>query len=180
MGLGGLFRKLVGAEQKGGDAFCFVFGADKRFVRRNMELQGSHIQDNANRLAYFSSSDAIGTFTRKFNGATRTLGPVSLAYELITELYSFSGFWWINDRLAKKRGTNGHHDGYEPDEVLDNGWAAGIALAHQRKDDSETRNKLAHIFLLAVLGAFFMFLVVGASTGLISNLFSGIGKVFGG
>lgn len=179
MGLGGLLKKLSGAEPKGGDAFCFVFGSDKRFVRRNMELQGSHIQDNTNRLAYFSSSDGIGTLTRRVNGTSRTLGPVSLAYELITELYSFSGLWWINDRVQKKDSDNGRHDNYEPDEVLDNGWAEGFALAHQRQNDDEVRNRLAHILLLTVLGAFFMLLVVGASTGLISNLFSGIGKVFG-
>ena len=178
MGLGALFRKISGTEEKGGDAFCFVFGSDKRFVRRNLELQGSHIQDNKNRLAYFSASEGIGTFTRRVNGTTRTMGPVSLAYELITELYNFSGFYWINDRLNKQMGGNGQH-GFETDEVLDNGWAEGFALAHQRQNDEELKGRLSHILLLTVLGAFFMFLIIGAATGLISNLFSGISRVFG-
>jgi len=144
-----------------------------------MELQGSHIQDNANCLAYFTSSEGIGTFTRKVNGTTRTLGPVSLACDLITELYSFTRLGWISDRLKNNDETNGHHELFERDEVLDNGIAEGFAIAHQKQSDEETRRRLAQILLLTVLGAFFIFLVVGASTGLISNLFSGIGKVFG-
>lgn len=179
MGLGGLFRKLSGTEPKGGDAFCFVFGSDKRFVRRNMELQGSHLQDNPNCLAYFSSSEGIGTFTRRVNGTARTLGPVSLVCDLVTELYSFHELAWIPDRLNGNDKTNGHHEIFERDEVLDIGLAEGLAMAHRTQSDEETRKRLSQILLLTVLGAFFMFLVVGASTGLISNLFSGISKVFG-
>lgn len=179
MGLGGFFRRLSGAEPKGGDAFCFVFGSDKRFVRRNMELQGSHLQDNPNCLAYFSSSEAIGTLTRKANGISRTRGPVSLACDLATELFSFNSLAWIPDRLNGNDKTNGHHELFERDEVLDNGLAEGFAIAHQKQSDEEIKRRLAQILLLTVLGAFFMFLMVGASTGLISNLFSGIGKIFG-
>ena len=178
MGLGGLLRKLSGAEPKGGDAFCFVFGSDKRFVRRNMELKGSHLQDDTNCLAYFSSSEGIGTFTRKVNGATRTMGPVSLVCDLVTELYSFHELSWIPDRLDSNDKTNGHHDYFERDEVLDIGLAEGLSKAHQTQSDEESRKRLSQVLLLTVLGAFFMFLVVGASTGLISNLFSGIGKLF--
>lgn len=175
----GLLAKLSGKEQKGGNAFVFVFGSDKRFVRRNMELQGSHVQDNVHRLAHFSSSDAIGTFMRRTNGVTRTLGPVSLAHELATELYSFRSLKWLPDRLKDNDEGDGHHELFERDEVLDNGIAEGFAIAHQKQGDDEARNRLIHILLLTMLGAFFMFLAVGASTGLISNLFSGIGKVFG-
>ena len=64
--------------------------------------------------------------------------------------------------------------------MLDNGWAEGFALAHQMQGDEETRNKLMQILLLAVLAAGALFMMVAASTGLLSDLFSGIGKAFGG
>lgn len=180
MGLGGLFKRLSGTDaNKGGNAFCFVFGADKRFFRRTLESQGSHIQDNTNRLAYFSSPESIGTLRRQANGMTRTLGPVSVAYELITELFSFPFLNWAPDRQKQDK-ENGHHAIFEEDEILDNSWAEGFALAHQRQDNQETRNKLMQILLLAVLGTTVMFLLVAASTGVLGDFLSGIPKLFGG
>lgn len=181
MGLGGLFKRLAGGDtNKGGNAFCFVFGPDKRHFQRMLESQGSHIQDNTNRLAYFSSPEGIGTLRRKSNGMTRTLGPVSMAYELITELYSFPLLNWAPDRQKQDQGTDGHHELYEKDEILDNGFAEGFALAHQQQSDEEMRKKLVQILLLAVLGAVIMFLLIAISTGLLSNFLSAIPKFFGG
>jgi len=182
MGLGGFFKKLAGGDtNKGGDAFCFVFGTDKRFCHRNMESQGSHIQDNTNRLAYFSSPDSNGVLSRVTNGTERTLGPVIVAYEPITELYSFPFLDWMPDRnKQEKQDRNGHQDAYEPDEILDNSWAEGFSLAAQRQDNKELRNRLLQILLLAVLGAVAMFLMVATSTGLLSDFLSGIPKFFGG
>jgi len=181
MGLGGFIKKLSGGGTKGGNAFCFVFGADKRFYCRYMESQGSHLQDNTNRLAYFSSPDANGVLSRQNNGVTRTLGPVSVAYEPITELYSFPLLGWAPDRNNKaKQGDNGHHDIYEEDEILNNSWAEGFSLAAQQQEDTEVRNRLMMILLLAVLGAVAMFLLVASSTGLLSNFLSAIPKFFGG
>ena len=179
MGLGSFIKKASGGGDKGGNAFCFVFGADKRFYRRNMESQGSHLQDNANRLAYFSSPDANGVLSRQMNGMTRTLGPVSVAYEPITELYSFPFLDWAPDRAEQaKQGDNGHHDIYEEDEILNNSWAEGFSLAAQKQEGTEVRNRLMTILLLAVLGAVAMFLLVAASTGLLNDLLSGIPKFF--
>jgi len=179
MGLKGFINRISGGE-KGGNVFCFVFGSDKRFVRRQMTTQGSHFQDDENRLAYFSSSEGVGTFRKKGDTGTKALGPVSIAYELTTELYSFPSLGWIPDRLATNGDTNGHHELFEDDEVLDNGWSEAFAVAHQKTNDEETKKRLTQILLLAVLGAFMMFLLIGASTGLLGNLLSGFGKVFGG
>jgi hypothetical protein len=181
MGLGGFLKRVSGGGTKGGNAFCFVFGADKRFYRRNMESQGSHLQDNTNRLAYFSSPDANGVLSRQVKGVARTLGPVSVAYEPITELYSFPLLDWAPDRNKQDgQGDNGHYNTYEEDEILNNSWAEGFSLAAQRQEDTEVRNKLMLILLLAVLGAVAMFLLVASSTGLLSDLLSGIPKFFGG
>lgn len=178
MGLRGFLARLSGADtNKGANAFCFVFGPDKRFFRRMMETAGSHLQDNTNRLAYFSSSDGIATLRKKANGVTRTMGPVSVAYEPITELYSFPFLNWPADR--NKQHKDDSHNMYEQDEILDNSWAEGFALAHQRQGNEEMRNKLMQILLLAVLGAVAMFLLVASSTGLLSDFFSGIPKFFG-
>ena len=181
MGLGQFIKKVSGGGNKGGNAFCFVFGADKRFYRRNMESQGSHLQDNTNRLAYFSSPDANGVLSRQSNGVTRMLGPVSVAYESITELFSFPFLDWAPDRNKRaEQGDNGHHNIYEEDEILNNGFSEGFNLAAQRQDNAEVRNRLMMILLLAVLGAVAMFLLVAASTGLLSDFLSGIPKFFGG
>lgn len=181
MGLGGLLNKLSGKEPKGGNAFCFVFGADKRFYRRNMESQGSHIQDNTNRLAYFTSPDTNGVLSRKANGVERMLGPVSVAYEPITELYRFPYLAWAPDRNQQNgQGDNGHHGIYEPDEILDNSWAEGFSLAAQKQENTEVRNRLLQILLLAVLGTVAMFLLVAVSTGLLGDFIKGAGKFFGG
>jgi hypothetical protein len=174
MGLGGFFKKLAGDNtNKGATALCFVFGADKRFFRRMMETQGSHLQDNVNRLAYFASPEGIGTLRRQTNGMARMLGPVSMAYEPITELYNFPLLAWTPDR--HKQDGNNHED-----EILDNSWAEGFALAAQKQDKQEWMSKLSTILLLAVLGAVAMFLLVASSTGLLSDFFSGIPKFFGG
>jgi len=182
MGFGGLLNKLSGKDaNKGGKAFCFVFGSDKRFVRRMMDLQGAHIQDNTNRMAYFSSPDSNGVLSRKANGVERILGPVNVAYEPITELYRFPYLDWAPDRNKKDgQGDNGHHGMYEPDEILDNSWAEGFSLAAQKQENSEVRNRLLQILLLAVLGTVAMFLLVASSTGLLSDLASNAGKFFGG
>lgn len=181
MGIGGFIKKASGGGNKGGNAFCFVFGADKRFYCRDMESQGSHLQDNTNRLAYFSSPDANGVLSRQSNGVTRTLGPVSVAYEPITELYSFPLLGWAPDRNKQaKEGDNGHHDIYEEDEILNNSWAEGFSLAAQQQDNAEVRNRLMMILLIAVLGTVAMFLLVASSTGLLSDFLTGIPKFFGG
>jgi len=180
MGLGGLLKKVSGGGTKGGNAFCVVFGADKRFYRRYMESQGSHLQDNTNRLAYFSSPNANGVLSQQRNGVTRTLGPISVAYEPITELYSFPLLDWVPDRNKQSsHGDNGHGI-YEEDEILNNSWAEGFSLAAQKQEDTEVRNRLMMILLLAVLGAVAMFLLVASSTGLLSDFLSGIPKFFGG
>lgn len=180
MGLGGLLNKISGKDtNKGGNAFCFVFGADKRFYRRNMESQGSHIQDNASRLAYFSSPDTNGILSRQVKGMERTMGPVSVAYEPITELYAFPYHDWAPDRTNQDgQGRNGSI--YEHDEILDNSWAEGFSLAAQKQENAEVRNRLMTILLLAVLGAVAMFLMVAASTGLIGDFIEGAGQFFGG
>jgi hypothetical protein len=177
----GLLSKLSGKNSnKSGNAFCFVFGADKHFCRRNMESQGSHIQDNINRLAYFSSPDSNGVLSKQMNGITRTLGPVSIAYEPITELYSFPFLDWAPDRNKQDgQGSNGHKVIYEQDEILDNAFSEGFGLAAQKQEDQEVRNRLMLILLLAILGAVTMFLLVAASTGLLGNFISGIHKFFG-
>jgi len=179
MGLGSFLRRVSGGSSKGGNAFCFVFGADKRFCCRNMESQGSHLQDNANRLAYFLSPHANGVLSRQYNGVTRTLGPVSVAYEPITELYGFPYLGWLPDRNNQNgHGSDGRYDTYEEDEILDNSWAEGNSLAAQQQGDTEARNRLMTILLLAVLGATAMFLLVAASTGLLNDLMSGLSGFF--
>jgi len=181
MGFGGFLKRISGGGSKGGNAFCYVFGADKRFYSRNLESQGSHLQDNASRLAYFSSPHANGVLSRQYNGITRTLGPVSVAYEPITELFSFPDLAWLLDRnkIAKEaQGGNGRYDTYEEDEILNNSWAEGFSLAAQKQEDVEVRNKLMMILLLAVLGATAMFLLVAASTGLLKDLMAGFSGFF--
>lgn len=184
MGLGGLLNKLSGKDaNKGGSAFNFVFGSDKRFVRRNMELQGTHEQDNANRMAYFSSPDSNGVLSRIANGVERILGPVNVAYEVIPELYRFPYLDWAPDRVNQNQGKqsdNGRQDMYEPDPILDNGFADGFNLAAQKQENTELRNRLLQILVLAVLLTGGLFLMVAASTGLLGDFISNAGKFFGG
>jgi len=184
MGLGGLLKKLSGAEPKGGNAFNFVFAADKRFVRRNMELQGTHEQDNANRMAYFCSPDSNGILSRIVNGVERILGPVNVAFEVIPELYRFPYLDWAPDRVkdvgGDGKGDNGHHAMYELDPILDNGFSDGFNLAAQKQENTELRNRLLQILLLAVLLSGALFLMVAASTGVLSDFISNAGKFFGG
>lgn len=182
MGFGGFLNKLIGKDtSKGGKAFCFVFGSDKRFVRRTLELQGTHIQDNDHRMAYFCSPDSNGVLSRIVNGGERKLGLVNVAYEPIPHLYRFPYLAWGKDRVKKDRESdNGHHDMYEPDEILDNGFSDGFNLATQKQENTELRNRLLLILLLAVLGTVAMFLLVASSTGLLSDLASNAGKFFGG
>jgi len=129
----------------------------------------------------FSSPDSNGVLYRVINGMERTLGPVIVAYEPITELYRFPYLDWAPERSKQAdQGENGHHNMYEPDEILDNSQAEGFSLATQKQDNTELRNRLLQILLLAVLGTVAMFLLVASSTGLLSDLLSGIPKLFGG
>lgn len=182
MGLGNFLKKLSGGDAKTGNAFTFVLGADKHFRRRNLESQGSHIQDNEYRLAHFSSPDANGVLSKVVNGQTRIMGPVCVAYEPITELFWFSNLDWGKDRAAveAQEGGNGQNPTYEHDEILDNSWAEGFSLADQRDNNQETRNRLMQILLLAVLLAGGLFLLVAAATGLLGDFIANAGKFFGG
>jgi len=176
----GLLNKLSGKDNKGGNAFLFVFGTDKRFVRRNMALQGTHLQDDNYRMAYFSSPDSNGVLSRKVHGVARNMGPVGIACEPIPELFSFPGLNWPKDRSKPvKEGGNGQYELFEDDPIVDNSWAEGWSLAGQRQDNTETRNKLLQILLIAVAGVIFLFLLVAAGTGLLSEFISGAGKFFG-
>lgn len=176
----GLWAKLSGKEVKGGNAFCFRFGPDKHFCRRNLESQGSHVQDNRDRLAFFASPNSSGVLSKMINGAERTLGPVIMAFDPITELYSFPLLDFPEDRNKQVRSGGNGHDAFESDEILDNSWAEGFSLAAQKQEDTEVRNRLLQILLLAVLGTVAMFLLVASSTGLLKDLISGAGKFFGG
>lgn len=177
----GLWAKISGKGAKGSNAFCFRFGPDKHFCRHNLESQGSHVQDNGDRLAFFASPNSSGILSKVVNGAEHTLGPVIVAFDPITELYSFPLLDWPPDRNKKdKSGGNGHQDMLEDDEILDNGFSEGFGLAAQRQVDTELRSRLLQILLLAVLGTVAMFLLVASSTGQLSGLISGFGKIFGG
>ena len=176
----GLLSKLSGKDNKGGDAFLFVFGTDKRFVRRDMALQGTHLQDNNNRMAYFSSPESNGVLSKQVRDIARNMGPVGVACEPIPELFSFPELKWSADRSKPvKGGGNGQHELFEDDPIVDNSWAEGWSLAGQRQDNTETRNKLLQILLIAVVGVVALFLLVAASTGLLSEFISGAGKFFG-
>ena len=187
MGLRTFFQKLSGGDaSKPGSAFCFILGADKRFYRRTLDAQGSHIQDNDYRMAYFSSPETNGVLARVVNGISRSMGPVSVAYELIPELFKFPTLEWGKDRvkamLPKDTGGNGHNPTSMmsmPDPILDNSWAEGFSLGNQRLDNQETRNRLMHILLLGVLLAGALFLLVAVSTGLLDDFVQSAGKFFG-
>ncbi len=177
----GLLSKLSGKGQKGGNAFVFVFGSDKRFVRRTMGLQGTHIQDNNTRMAYFCSPNSNGVLSKNTNGVERTMGPVSIAYEPVPELYSFPLLGWTEDRTKKMRaGGNGDGATFEEDEILNNSWAEGFSLAAQKQEDVAVRDRLMQILLLAVLGTVAMFLLVASSTGLLSDFIEGAKGFIGG
>jgi len=181
MGLGGILNKLSGKDNKGGDVFLFVFGSDKRFCRRNMESQGDYVQHNATRMGYFTSPQSNGVLSRQSHGMVRNMGPVSVACETITELFSFPNLAWPADRNAKvTKDDNGHYDIFEDDPIIDNAWSEGWSLAGQRQDNTETRNKLLQILLVAVLGMFALALIVAAGSGLLGDLASNAGKFFGG
>lgn len=183
MGLKSFFQKLSGADTtKTGNVFCFVFGADKHFYRRDMEAQGSHLQDNDYRLAHFSSPETTGVLSRVVNGTPRTMGPVSLAYEPIPELWMFPQQNWGPDRTRKaEAGGNGNKPMlFEDDEILDNAWSEAFSLANQRESNQETRNRLLQILLLAVLGVIAMFLLVAVSTGMLDEFVKGAKQFFGG
>lgn len=181
MGLGQFLNALSGKDtSKGGNAFCFVFGSDKRFVRRTMTLQGTHIQDDNNRMAYFCSPDSNGVLSRVVNGVERILGPVNVAYEPIPWLYRFPYLDWAKEgTMQHRQGGDGQHEVYEPDEILDNGFAEGFNLAAQKQENTEVRNRLMMILLLAVLLAGALFLIVASSTGLLSGFAEGFSKFFG-
>jgi hypothetical protein len=146
-----------------------------------MGLQGTHLQDNENRMAYFCSPNSNGVLSKDTNGMERTMGPVSIAFEPVPELYSFPSLAWAEDRTKRTRqGGNGDGPIFEEDEILNNSWAEGFSLAAQKQEDVAVRDRLMQILLLAVLGTVAMFLLVASSTGLLKDLISGAGKFFGG
>lgn len=174
MGLGNFFKKLAGGDpNKGDNAFMYVFGRDQHFCRRRVEAGGSHFQDNTRLLAYYSSPGCIGEQVRKANRHERPQGPVSIAYELITGLWHFPTLNW-HERMAVEAGKS------ESDMVLDNGFAEGFATAAQKQERQAWMKQLTTVLLLAVLGAFLLFLLIGIQTGTISNFLSAIPKFLGG
>ncbi|MCK4714686.1 MAG: hypothetical protein KAT35_03865 [Candidatus Aenigmarchaeota archaeon] len=168
MGLGTFFNRLSGRDTvKGTNALCFVFGEDKRFSRRTMESTGVYFQDNDNRLAYDSFPSAIGVLTRKTNGNVRTLGPVSIAYEPTSHMYSFPTLNWAQEE-------------HKEDVILDTAFAEGCARAVQREEGQEWMNRLTTVLLLAVMGAVLLVLLMAAQSGLLQGMFDKLPQLIPG
>lgn len=167
MGLKGFINKLSGRdESKGTNALCFVFGEDKRFSRREMESTGVYFQDNNNRLAYDSFPSAMGVLQRIANGNTRTLGPISLAYEPTSHMYSFPILNWSQEE-------------HKEEVILDTAFAEGCARAVQREDRQDWMNRLTTILLIAVMGAVLLLLLIAAQSGILEGVFAKIPELFG-
>jgi hypothetical protein len=161
MGLRNLFNRLSGNESNNNiDALCIVFGEDKRFSRRTMESTGVYFQDNSNRLAYDSFPSGIGALTRKAHGNTRTLGPISIAYEPSSRMFSFPDLGW---NLKEE---------HKEDVILDTGFAEGCSRAVQRDEREEWMNRLMTIFLLSVMGGVILLLLIAAQSGILQGLFA--------
>lgn len=166
MGLKGFFNKLSGNDDgKGISALCFVFGEDKRFARRNMESTGIFFQDNANRLSYDSFPSAIGVLTRTANSNSRTLGPISLAYEPTSQMFSFPTLAWSEEK-------------HKEDVILDTAFAEGCSRAVQREDAQDWMNRLTTILLVAVMGAVLLLLLIAAQSGILQGVFARIPELF--
>jgi hypothetical protein len=167
MGLKGTFNRLRGNDTGNTiNALLYVFGEDKRFTRRTMESTGVYFQDKTNRLSYDSSPNAIGNYIRKLNGTSRTLGPVSLAYEPTSHLFSFPHLDWSKEE-------------HKEDVILDTAFAEGIGRAVQREDKQQWMSKLMTILLLAVMGAVLLLLLIAAQSGILNNLADKLPKFFG-
>jgi len=159
----GLISKLRGNDGiKSADAMLYVFGEDKRYSRRNMESTGVYFQDNNNRLGYNSFPSAIGVLLRKINGRARTLGPISIAYEPTSKLYSFPNLDWSAEE-------------HKEDVILDNAFAEGCARAVQRDERQEWMNRLMTIFLLAVMGGIILILLIAGQSGILGDIFGKLG-----
>lgn len=161
MALKDIFSRFNADVVKGTNALCYVFGEDKRYSRRNMESTGVYFQDNKNRLSYNSFPHSIGVMIRKANGRIRNLGPISLAYEPTSHMYSFPQLAWTEDE-------------HKEDVILDTAFAEGCARAAIKEDKQEWMNRLTTIFLLAVLGGIILLLLIAAASGTLGSLFSGL------
>lgn len=160
MGIKSAINKLRGKDT--GDlvnAVLYVIGEDKRFSRRTMESTGVYFQDRTNRLSYDSLPEAIGTYTRVINSIPRMLGPISIAYEPTSNMYSFPNLDWCAEN-------------HKEEVILDTALAEGLGRAIQREDKQQWMNKLTTILLLAVLGAILLLLLIAAQSGVLANLFA--------
>lgn len=162
----GLINRLRGnATGNTINALLYVFGEDKRFTRKTMESTGVFFQDITNRLSYDSSPNAIGIYTRTINGAARTLGPVSIAYEPTSKLLSFPTLDWSVEK-------------HKEDVILDTAFAEGISRAVQREDRQQWMGKLTTILLLAVTGVVLLLLLTAAQSGILGNVLSSLPGFF--
>jgi len=167
MGLKNLLNKFSGNDTaRVVNALCYVFGEDKRYSRRNMESTGVYFQDNTNRLGYDSFPTGIGILVRKANGRERIMGPISIAYEPTSHLYSFPMLDWSSEE-------------HKEEVILDNAFAEGVARAVQREDRQEWMNRLMTIFLLAVMGGVIFLLLIAAQSGLFGNIFGKLPNFLG-
>lgn len=170
----GFLSKLTGGNpNKQGDALMYVFGRDQHFCRTYVEARGSHFQNNERLLAYYSSPGCLGEHCRKVNGHVRPLGPVTIAYELITGLWNFPMLNW-HEKITVEKGKS------ESDMVLDNGFAEGFAEAAQKQDKADWMKQLTTIMMLAVAGFLLIILLIGIQTGVIGNFLAGISKFLPG
>jgi len=170
----GLFSKLTGGNpNKQGDALMYVFGRDQHFCRTYVDARGSHFQNDERLLAYYSSPGCLGEHRQKVNGRVRPLRPVTIAYELITGLWTFPMLDW-HEKITVEKGHS------ESDMVLDNGFAEGFAEAAQKQEKAAWMGKLTTILLLAVVGFLLIVLLIGMQTGVISNFLAAIPKFLTG
>lgn len=166
MGLFGKIKNAItGKTEDYGTALVYVFGEDKRYTRRNMVSTGVYFQDEQNRLAFDSFPASIGVLSRVNNGRTRTMGPVSIAYEPTTKMFNFPVLTWSDQE---------HKD----DVILDTAFAEGCSRAIQNEDRQQLFERLTQILLWAVLGVMLLAFIIAAQSGLLANPFANLPRLF--
>lgn len=141
---------------------CLVIGEDRTLDFRNEESTGLYLVDQANRLAYDSYPEAVGTHSMVSRGRTRNMGQVCVLYEPMSRPWSFKTNTWMTKEMCRKK-----------DVILANARAEGYSMAIQRKDDDDRAAKmqLALLLLIGLFGTVVLMFVF--QSGLIKSLFGG-------
>ena len=136
---------FTGKKRDDGKETCFVYGDDRRFMKKALESTGAFFVNDHDLFAYFNPQGSMGLLAveTKVNGEwqEKIIGQCALLFEQAAAPYDFSRLCWDDEKSNESN-------------ILSDARMEGIGdlIKEQKEDERWMRFMPALYGLLAILG----------------------------